>query len=217
MNWMEFISSIVKSIIWPVAIIILVFKLKQPVSNLISTLAKIKYKDWEFEFTIDQKLDKISFQLNKENQYGTDDQNLKDSLNLESNSEITEETHSHYNEKTSIKGDNDLLLKMEMIRLYGAVKNLYEKVSEKDNAADKSQGIGMLYMVDYLKRHKILNDSFAESLLDIMNIVHDLEKSHISQSYIMNKFFWNVDKSVKRLMEITSNYVAENTAGETSN
>lgn len=33
----------------------------------------------------------------------------------------------------------------------------------------------------------------------------------------MNKFFWNVDKSVKRLMEITSNYVAENTAGETSN
>lgn len=107
------------------------FKLKQPVSNLISTLAKIKYKDWEFEFTIDQKLDKISFQLNKENQYGTDDQNLKDSLNLESNSEITEETHSHYNEKTSIKGDNDLLLKMEMIRLYGAVKNLYEKVSEK--------------------------------------------------------------------------------------
>ncbi|AGG62016.1 hypothetical protein P4V37_02615 [Bacillus subtilis] len=217
MNWMEFISSIVKSIIWPVAIIILVFKLKQPVSNLISTLAKIKYKDWEFEFTIDQKLDKISFQLNKENQYGTDDQNLKDSLNLESNSEITEETHSHYNEKTSIKGDNDLLLKMEMIRLYGAVKNLYEKVSEKDDAADKSQGIGMLYMVDYLKRHKILNDSFAESLLDIMNIVHDLEKSHISQSYIMNKFFWNVDKSVKRLMEITSNYVAENTAGETSN
>jgi len=214
---MEFISSIVKSIIWPVAIIILVFKLKQPVSNLISTLAKIKYKDWEFEFTIDQKLDKISFQLNKENQYGTDDQNLKDSLNLESNSEITEETHSHYNEKTSIKGDNDLLLKMEMIRLYGAVKNLYEKVSEKDDAADKSQGIGMLYMVDYLKRHKILNDSFAESLLDIMNIVHDLEKSHISQSYIMNKFFWNVDKSVKRLMEITSNYVAENTAGETSN
>lgn len=217
MNWMEFISSIVKSIIWPVAIIILVFKLKQPVSNLISTLVKIKYKDWEFEFTIDQKLDKISFQLNKENQYGTDDQNLKDSLNLESNSEITEETHSHYNEKTSIKGDNDLLLKMEMIRLYGAVKNLYEKVSEKDDAADKSQGIGMLYMVDYLKRHKILNDSFAESLLDIMNIVHDLEKSHISQSYIMNKFFWNVDKSVKRLMEITSNYVAENTAGETSN
>lgn len=217
MNWMEFISSIVKSIIWPVAIIILVFKLKQPVSNLISTLAKIKYKDWEFEFTIDQKLDKISFQLNKENQYGTDDQNLKDSLNLESNSEITEETHSHYNEKTSIKGDNDLLLKMEMIRLYGAVKNLYEKVSEKDDAADKSQDIGMLYMVDYLKRHKILNDSFAESLLDIMNIVHDLEKSHISQSYIMNKFFWNVDKSVKRLMEITSNYVAENTAGETSN
>ncbi len=106
---------------------------------------------------------------------------------------------------------------MEMIRLYGAVKNLYEKVSEKDDAADKSQGIGMLYMVDYLKRHKILNDSFAESLLDIMNIVHDLEKSHISQSYIMNKFFWNVDKSVKRLMEITSNYVAENTAGETSN
>lgn len=199
MNWMEFISSIVKSIIWPVAIIILVFKLKQPVSNLISTLAKIKYKDWEFEFTIDQKLDKISFQLNKENQYGTDDQNLKDSLNLESNSEITEETHSHYNEKTSIKGDNDLLLKMEMIRLYGAVKNLYEKVSEKDDAADKSQGIGMLYMVDYLKRHKILNDSFAESLLDIMNIVHDLEKSHISQSYIMNKFFWNVDKSVKKV------------------
>lgn len=182
MNWMEFISSIVKSIIWPVAIIILVFKLKQPVSNLISTLAKIKYKDWEFEFTIDQKLDKISFQLNKENQYGTDDQNLKDSLNLESNSEITEETHSHYNEKTSIKGDNDLLLKMEMIRLYGAVKNLYEKVSEKDDAADKSQGIGMLYMVDYLKRHKILNDSFAESLLDIMNIVHDLEKSHIHKA-----------------------------------
>ena len=68
MNWMEFISSIIKSVIWPVSITIIVIKLKNPVSNLIKTLAKIKYKDWEFEFMIDKKLDQISVQIDEAEQ-----------------------------------------------------------------------------------------------------------------------------------------------------
>ncbi|MGM3042128.1 hypothetical protein ACS2TA_27685, partial [Bacillus cereus group sp. BC46] len=47
------------SLAWPVVVFIAILKLQNPLSNLISTLAKIKYKDWEFEFLLDRKIVEI--------------------------------------------------------------------------------------------------------------------------------------------------------------
>jgi hypothetical protein len=53
MDWLTFFSTIIGSIIWPVVIIILVIILKKPISDLIPLLKKLKYKDFEAEFSKD--------------------------------------------------------------------------------------------------------------------------------------------------------------------
>lgn len=53
MDWLTFFSTIIGSIIWPVVIIISVIILKKPISDLIPLLKKLKYKDFEAEFSKD--------------------------------------------------------------------------------------------------------------------------------------------------------------------
>lgn len=51
MDWFEFISAMTESLIWPVVTIIIVFSLRQPVTELIPLLKKLKYKELELEFS----------------------------------------------------------------------------------------------------------------------------------------------------------------------
>lgn len=50
MDWLSFISTVIDSVAWPAAVIILVLLLRKPISNLIPLLQKLKYKDLELEF-----------------------------------------------------------------------------------------------------------------------------------------------------------------------
>lgn len=50
MDWLQFISSIVDALAWPIAVVILVYFLRKPVKELVPLLQKMKYKDFEMEF-----------------------------------------------------------------------------------------------------------------------------------------------------------------------
>lgn len=50
MDWLEFIASLVNSLAWPGAVVILVLILRKPLSGLIPLLQRLKYKDLEIEF-----------------------------------------------------------------------------------------------------------------------------------------------------------------------
>lgn len=50
MNWLEFFSSLVASVAWPVAVIVLVAILREPLKGLVPLLQRMKYKDFEMEF-----------------------------------------------------------------------------------------------------------------------------------------------------------------------
>ena len=189
MNWMEFISSILKSVIWHVSITIIVIKLKNPVSNLIKTLAKIKYKDWEFEFMIDKKLDQISVQIDEAEQ-------IKDTSKSE---EVTFNENSY--EPLDLK-DKELIMRSSMLSLYGAVSYLYSLVS-KDK---KTNGIGMKDMLDYLQKQNIVSESFAEGLIKLMDLVYHFDKRTFPQEYIAEKFEYNVRKSVRKLKLTAEKY-----------
>lgn len=51
MDVLTFISELIKSLAWPVAIIILVILLRKPIVELIPLLRRLKYKDLELEFS----------------------------------------------------------------------------------------------------------------------------------------------------------------------
>lgn len=50
MNWLEFISSLVTALAWPVAVLALALVLREPLKGLIPLLQRMKYKDFEMEF-----------------------------------------------------------------------------------------------------------------------------------------------------------------------
>jgi len=50
MTLFEFISSIISSLAWPTIVLIIVFILKNPLSKILISLTKFRYKDLEMEF-----------------------------------------------------------------------------------------------------------------------------------------------------------------------
>ncbi|MEC1665515.1 hypothetical protein [Bacillus halotolerans] len=69
MSWLEFISSIIKSIAWPIIVLIAVLALRKPVSQLILKLAELKLKTvkyGEFEATFEDKLEDAESNVNPE-------------------------------------------------------------------------------------------------------------------------------------------------------
>jgi hypothetical protein len=66
MNWMDFVSSIINSAVWPIVVLVVVLVLRKQVVHLIKEFAKLKletlkYKD--FEATFSQGLKKAEEQL----------------------------------------------------------------------------------------------------------------------------------------------------------
>ncbi|MBE1867326.1 hypothetical protein ACMX8W_14220 [Bacillus subtilis] len=67
MSWLEFISSIVKSIAWPIIVLIAVLALRKPVSQLILKLAQLKLKTikyGEMEATFEDSLEDAEAKAN---------------------------------------------------------------------------------------------------------------------------------------------------------
>lgn len=51
MDTLTFISEVIKSLAWPVATVLLALMLRKPVTELITFLRKLKYKELEMEFS----------------------------------------------------------------------------------------------------------------------------------------------------------------------
>jgi hypothetical protein len=61
MDWKTFVADLVKSLAWPCAAIAMVWLLRVPLGRLIRLLRKLKYKEFEAEFSQDlNKLEKVA-------------------------------------------------------------------------------------------------------------------------------------------------------------
>ncbi len=50
MDWLQFLSSVVGSLAWPAIVLALVVLLRAPVTRVLLTLTRLKYKDLELDF-----------------------------------------------------------------------------------------------------------------------------------------------------------------------
>ena len=50
MSWLEFITSMVSALAWPVAVLVLATHFREPLKGLVPLLQRMKYKDFEMEF-----------------------------------------------------------------------------------------------------------------------------------------------------------------------
>lgn len=61
MSTLEFFSSLVQSLAWPISVILIIFILRKPISELTKGISKVKYQDLEIDFG--KKLAKIEQQI----------------------------------------------------------------------------------------------------------------------------------------------------------
>jgi len=50
MGWLQFIASVISSLAWPAAVVLLVFLLRLPLTKALLSLTHLKYKDLELDF-----------------------------------------------------------------------------------------------------------------------------------------------------------------------
>lgn len=50
MNWLEFIAEAIKALSWPITVVLIIYLLRKPLSELIPLLRKLKYKELELDF-----------------------------------------------------------------------------------------------------------------------------------------------------------------------
>ncbi|XAK54249.1 hypothetical protein AAHT65_07610 [Bacillus atrophaeus] len=201
MNWMEFISSVVKSIVWPVAIIIIVIKLKRPVSNLISTLAKIKYKDWEFEFLINKKLDLVEFSLSNESSKET---NVKDNPTSGVTIEVERPPRQGYVEMEVGTGKTNPFLRTirnDLYRLDSAIIDLYYTVKSRKNETPQKASIGKI--IGYLVSEDIIEDKLGEAILLLRQTPDELETVSVIPESI-------IDRARKYIKTLTKYFNSKN-------
>jgi uncharacterized protein YutE (UPF0331/DUF86 family) len=65
LNTFEFISSIIKSLAWPVVVLTIAILLRQPIVKILSNLSKVTYNNLEVNFG--EKLDELNSSLESKN------------------------------------------------------------------------------------------------------------------------------------------------------
>jgi hypothetical protein len=51
MNILQFIASLISSLAWPVAIVLIILILRKPLSQIILSLQKLRYKELQLDFS----------------------------------------------------------------------------------------------------------------------------------------------------------------------
>lgn len=80
MGKLQFVSSIISAIAWPVATIIIVLILKEPVKYLIGSIEKLKYKGLEVEFNNLKNMSKLIPKIEKTKEISINERVIYSSL-----------------------------------------------------------------------------------------------------------------------------------------
>ncbi|MEC1078415.1 hypothetical protein P9A91_10350 [Bacillus safensis] len=162
MNWMELLSSIINSIAWPVAIIIIIWFLKKPISELINTIISIKYKDFEIHRDLNNQANSI--------------QENTDSIVTSEDPSVLENLMSELSNYHTIEQLNDELDK-KVFDLY-----LVSQDPRKDiSFSHPSHYIqSTTFRASYLHSQEIITE-------DMYKVIHDLKDMFDKIEYIDNK------------------------------
>ncbi|MGG0902347.1 hypothetical protein ABE125_11970 [Bacillus subtilis] len=201
MNWMEFISSILKNLAWPAVILIAAFKLKEPLSNLISTIAKIKYKEWEIEFQLEKRLDKITaLAMGKD---GEKDQS-------ESKSEVLSEEDrtplTGFISMATGSGKTRTFLPILMKNQEESLNQLISKIyysATNDKEVNKK---AITYMITHLTDEGIFSEELAESIYLVKQMKYDVYRMKTPiPDFLRDKYMSSINLVFERLNSVLNN------------
>lgn len=87
LNIYEFISTIIKSIAWPIVILIIAIMLRRPLTKILSNLNRLTYNNLEMEFS--EKLEEIQTTLETKNGIASNNQTNSKELEIKAVAEVS--------------------------------------------------------------------------------------------------------------------------------
>ncbi|MBU8681999.1 hypothetical protein [Bacillus haynesii] len=183
MTWLEFFSNVIKSIIWPLALVIIVFALKKPVSSLINTLVKIKYKDWEVEFDMAKRIEKLDEGVNE-----ISSEIVFSEEQIEKNS-VIEKDNNHsvlLNDKDKYQFNSleDYLdiLDQSIVDLYTVTVKPDERIGLNKNFLDRDRTVNS--MARYLFEKAVIDEKLFNLIIETRKMLPELNEVEHSRSLI---------------------------------
>ncbi|MCY8438610.1 hypothetical protein MOC93_18150 [Bacillus haynesii] len=199
MNWMEFFSSLA----WPGVILIIALNLKDPLLKLISTLAKIKYKDWEFEFALKNKLEKMEIVVS-DSMDKIDRATNKSSQNDEKFAIGNNNSFVSYSPKVDTR-----FIKQFIRNLDKSIYQLYRVAYSKEhslilNAVKKKE---VIVMLEYLRDKDIISEDLFELIIQYRSIPDQFLSSVIPEDLELD--FLNVGHNISEIIRKKTNMLHE--------
>jgi uncharacterized protein YutE (UPF0331/DUF86 family) len=88
LNAFEFISSLIKSLAWPIVVLTIVILLRQPIIRILSSLNKVTFNNFEMDF--EQKLNEIESSLeDKQHTFNLDEETNKQEEQIKQVAEVS--------------------------------------------------------------------------------------------------------------------------------
>ncbi|UPV77781.1 hypothetical protein [Bacillus rugosus] len=201
MNLFEFLSSLA----WPVVVFIAILKLQNPLSNLISTLAKIKYKDWEFEFLLDRKIDEIEKVV---------DSNIAVTEKKVSipvvNNKVKQREKKWFNFMT--RKDRYISIYKCEEELFSAVYKLFKMANIDESNDNLNEDLNIQHMINNLISKEFISKDLGQAILNAQSMLPTLSIANEVPGFLLNKYLENF----KGIISILENKIAGLEAKESS-
>ncbi|MFL0445826.1 hypothetical protein ACH0BE_21715 [Bacillus subtilis] len=220
MDWLEFWSSIIKSITWPIIVLIAVVFLRKPVTQLIEKIAEwkidsLKYKD--FEATFSQGLQKVESELEESdtsNSEPGDSQTNKESPSKNSNDDlgasiivgdINSNSNSNSNIKLIAREAPYLAVVMSWILVEDELNSAVARVGY-DMDTLKKKGVNATVKMRYLVENNHLDKSYYDAFSDLLRLknvaLHEYKEAKNISYYDSIKYNKLTKKIIKGLKDV---------------
>lgn len=210
MNVYQFIASYT----WPIVIVFFLLLFKKTIVELIGTLTKIKFKEWEIEFKINQKLDQfaeiVELAEDKQHQNKDDGHSITGQNNkfkylkgikrksIKKPPNISRELQSNLGE-----------LDASIVKLYILTYEKFDESKEMINWSEVIQQIEVPIMIYFLREKNVINDELLSIIIEMREIIPNLVaymSEEVEQKYV------NLCKSLKEHLDGKYIEVAEKTS-----
>ncbi|MEC1118532.1 hypothetical protein P9B08_08535 [Bacillus safensis] len=189
MSSMELTSNIINSLAWPVTVILVIILLKKPISELISTIENIRFKDWEFQ--IRKKADTVEGYTNKVVAASGKTFEIKKYLDEESNYKSIEQLNKDLDKK--------------ILDLYSVSLDPRRELSLNDPT---HQFQSTTYTASYLLIKGIITTELNEAVRELKELYSNLNRAdeYSKKKYQENatKILAVLDNKIKELQSETS-------------
>jgi uncharacterized protein YutE (UPF0331/DUF86 family) len=193
MNGLEFISSVVHTLTWPIIVLIIIFTLKKPLSQLLLSLSKFKYNNLEMDFG--KELNKLEKTLEEHNEYEEhiDESNNTAGTKKENESEILSIAEIHPSAAITVAWT---MVEKEIVNI---INNLAI-------SPDYPPYNSALKNINLLKENKYIDTATYELINEFRHLRNKVSHAHSDGEQITYleavKYYELANKIIKKLREI---------------